>query len=167
MPPLAPEHLVTVVPPGLPICLGIDMGPAFAYVTASMIEGWARTTADVVAQALGNLHDLAAEVSPAEVIHGPIDDVETGWLQTGSGIGSTLILAPQELARIFGTAPRLFVAPMRDLIIGLPPGENELAAWLFGEIAVQDPNHLQPWSYRFDGEAVRVERLANGTALSI
>lgn len=151
-----PPRVETIVPPGLKISLALDIGPAFAHVTAEMLERWEVSLADLTAIALANVHDRAAQVQPADVYWGPVGDVQVGALQTGRSIGSTLVLAPSELARLFGRDPRLLIAPMRDVIFGLPPGEDELAAWLFHEIAAEDPNHLRPLLFAFDGQSVRV-----------
>jgi hypothetical protein len=157
MPPLAQA----IVPPGVPIGFGIDLGPGFITITPQMIEGWSLSVTDVCARAVANLHAIAAEVKPSEVFPGTLADVETDWLQTRRGIGSVLALAPTELRRIFGPAPRLFIAPMRDLLIGFPDDvERDLAAWLFAEIASGDPNHLYPRAFVFDGRDVGVEPLA-------
>lgn len=158
--PGMPAHVVTMVPPGLPIGLAIDIGPGLVHVTLPIVEGWSMSVADVAARAMANLCDRAAEVEGAQVVWGDIDHVETGWLQTERGIGATLILVPHELGRILGDGPRLLVAPMRDLLIALPPQEVELATWLFAEIASQDPNHLHPRLFLFDGQAVEVRAMS-------
>lgn len=160
--PLLPdpsERVVSMVPPGIPITMGIDLGPAFAHVTTSMVDAWPVSPADVTAQSLANLLARASSVEPAKVVWGDIDGVPTGWLQTDLGIGSTLVLAPQELGRIFGAEPRLLVAPMRDLLIAVPPDEVEIAMWLYAEIASQDPNHLHPRLFGFDGRAVTIRAM--------
>ncbi len=154
-----PERVATMVPPGLPVSLSIDMGPAIVHVSASMLDGWSMSVADVTARALANLHDRAAKVRPADVLWDAIDGVRTGWLQTKLGIGATLVLAPQELVRILGPGPRLLVAPMRDLLITLPPDEADLAMWLYAEIASQDPNHLRPRLLDFDGQRLSVRAI--------
>jgi hypothetical protein len=158
--PALPEHVVTMVPPGVAIGLAIDIGPALAHVSAQMIEGWAMSVADVTARAMANLHARAAAIDPGKVVWGDVDHVTTGWLQTECGIGATLVLAPHELERILGRGPRLMIAPMRDLLITLPPGEVELATWLFAEIASQDPNHLQPLLFESDGVTVAARAMA-------
>jgi hypothetical protein len=76
-------------------------------------------------------------------------------LQTGRSVGSTLVLVPDQLARLFGRTPRLFLAPMRDLLLGLPDDvDPEIGSWLFEDFASQDPNCLAPIGFRFDGERV-------------
>jgi hypothetical protein len=151
-----PPHVEAIVPPGLKVGLALDIGPGLIHVTPDMLGGWGMSLADLTAVALANVHDRASQVQPSDIHHGPLGDVEVRLLQTGRGVGSTLVLAPTELVRLFGDGPCLFIAPMRDLIVGLPPGEDAMAAWLFGEIAAEDPNHLQPRAFAFDGRAVRV-----------
>jgi hypothetical protein len=166
-PPGTPKLAQAIVPPGLPIGFGIDLGPGIITVSPHLIDGWAVSVGDVTAQALANLHAIAAEVDPADVFRAPLADVEAGYLQTGRGIGSTLVLAPTELARIFGAVPRLFIAPMRDLIVGFPHDvDRELVAWLYDEIASGDPNCLVPRAFAFDGRQVTVERLDLGAAVA-
>jgi hypothetical protein len=166
-PPGTPKLAQAIVPPGLPIGFGIDLGPAFITVSPHLIDGWSVSVGDVTAQALANLHAIAAEVAPTEVFKGPLAEVEVGYLRTGRGIGSTLVLAPTELARIFGAMPRVFITPMRDLIVGFPPDvDRELVAWLYEEIASGDPNCLVPRAFAFDGRQVTLERLDLGAAVA-
>ena len=88
------------------------------------------------------------------------------WLQSGRSIGSVLVLAPDQLARIFGPGPAFFITPMRDLIIGLPSDvDRELAAWLWLEVASLDPNCPGPAGYRFDGSRIAIEVLEHGVPL--
>ena len=117
-PPLARVML----PPGVLAGFGIDIGPAFVSVSAEMLHRWGLPAADVAAQALVNLHRRAAEIGPEEVFRAPVGDVESVSLQADHGIGSALVLAPSELARIFGRQPRRFIAPMRSVLVGLPIG---------------------------------------------
>ncbi|CAN5594568.1 hypothetical protein BH23CHL7_BH23CHL7_20260 [soil metagenome] len=159
-PPGMPPPIGMLVPPGVRIGFGLDIGPAFVTVSDALASEWAKSPADMAAQAMANLHHLASEVAQAEVFHGPVGDVETAWLQTKRGIGSVLVLAPTELRRIFGGQPRQFVAPMRDLLIGFSAeGDPEFAAWLFADIASQDPNCLHPRLFTFDGRQVGLRRL--------
>jgi hypothetical protein len=153
-PPGSPDPVVRVLPPGLPVSLGVDLGLVHATVSEAMVERWSLPVADITAQAMVNLHERAAGVAPEQIVWGDVGGVRTGLLQTGRSIGSSLVLAPLELARILGDAPRLLIAPMRDLLVALPPDELELAAWLFTEIATDDPNHLPARIFEFDGHAI-------------
>ena len=151
----SPEPLITVMPPGIAVGFGVDIGPGCMAVSAPLLESWSQSPADLAAAATVNLHARAAEVVPSDVYRGSIADVPTAWLQTGRSIGSTLILAPAELTRLFGPEPLLLLAPMRDLLIGLPTDvDPELATWLYLEIAGGDPNCLGPSAFRLDGGTI-------------
>ena len=158
-PPGLPAPLQVFVPPGMHVGLGVDIGPAFITVSDELAAGWRQSAADLAARAMGNLHATAADISPTEVVRQQLDAVETAWLQTGCGIGSVLVLAPTELERIFGGGRR-FIAPMRDLLIGLPDDvEPGFAGWLYAEIASQDPNCLHPRLFGLENGQLRVESL--------
>src|SRR5262245_9334359 len=160
LPPGAPEPLRTIVAPGVSVGFGVDIGPAFMSVTAELVDRWAVSIGDLTATALVNLHARAAEVSSGDIHHGSIDGVPTAWLQTGRSVGSTLVLAPAELTRLFGPEPTLLIAPMRDLVIGLPAGvDRELAAWLFAEVASEDPNCLIPMAFLVDAGRITPQPL--------
>jgi hypothetical protein len=159
-PPGMPAPIQMLVPPGVQIGFGMDIGPAFVTVSDTLAADWAKSPADLAVQAMANLHSLASEVALTEVFHGPIGDVETAWLQTKRGVGSVLVLAPSELRRIFGAGPRRFIAPMRDLLIGMPADTDaEFAAWVYADIASQDPNCLQPRLFTFDGRHMALQAL--------
>jgi hypothetical protein len=154
-PPGAPARASVVVPPGVTITMAIDVGPGYVHVAQAMVDDWPITVADVAAQALVNVYARAAELEPSAVVRETVDGVPVQAIQTGLGIGSVLVLAPTEVSRLFGHQPALFVAPMRDLLLALPPGAQDVAAFLFGEIAAQDPNHLEPRVFIFDGTSMR------------
>jgi hypothetical protein len=127
---------------------GIDFGPGFITVTPALLEQWSVSIADVMACAIANVHWRAAQVDPASIHTGGREGIETKWLQTGRSIGSVLVLAPTELARLFGPEPHRFITPMRDLIIGFPvDADPELVRWQYDEVASLDPNRLGPMSY--------------------
>jgi hypothetical protein len=150
-----PRTVQAVVGPGIVVGFGIDVGPAFLSVSRDLMVDWPVSVADLTAAALVNLHARATLVEPADVYHGSVADVPTEWLQTGRSIGSALVLAPSELRRLLGAQARLIIAPMRDLLIAMPAtADPELAAWLFAQIAVEDPNCLVPVAYEWDGSAV-------------
>lgn len=159
-----------LVDPGVAVGYAIDVGPGFANVGADLLRSWGVSLAEVQARSLANVIGRCASVRADAIVEGSLDGTPTRWLQTGQSIGSVLVLVPDELGRIFGPAPAFFITPMRDLIIGLPADvDRELAAWLWLEIAVLDPNCLPPIGYRFDGYTVRPEPLDDliGTDLDI
>jgi hypothetical protein len=143
MPPAVGEPYRVTLPPGIPTGFGIDIGPAFLVVGRSLMETWPIGPADLVATALENLRDRVQPIRPRDLFAEPIDGVPVRVLQTGIGCASTLVLVPDELRRIFGDQPQLLLAPMRDLLISLPPdADRGFAAWLNGEFASIDPNGL-------------------------
>jgi len=156
-PPEMPERAQAIVAPGVTVGFGIDFGPGFVAVTPEMVERWSMSVADLAAHAIARLHELAGRVKAGQVHRAPIGNVDVSVLQTNLGIGSVLVLAPSELARLFGPVPRIFIAPMRDLLIALPPDvDPDFAGWLYEEIANRDPNCLYPRAFAFDGSAVTV-----------
>jgi len=98
--------------------------------------------------AITNVHARAAKVDPALIHDGGREGIRTQWLQTGRSIGSVLVRAPTGLRRLFGSEPRRFITPMRDLIIGFPlRADLDLVRWHYTEIASLNPSCLGPMSY--------------------
>jgi hypothetical protein len=72
-----------------------------------------------------------------------VDDVPISVFQSREGWASTLVLVTDALEAVFGPDPRLFVAPCRDLLIGLPADVDlELATTLSEAFETADPNGL-------------------------
>ena len=146
--PSMPEQLRIVVPPGLSVGFGVDIGPAFITVSPEMAEEWGVRADDILARALANLEGRMAAVRPRDVYDGTIGDMPVRFLQSPTGSASSYVLVPQALGRILGRHRQLVLAPMRNLLISLPIGaDRELAAWLFDEFAAQDPNCLAPTAF--------------------
>ena len=159
-PPGFPEPLRVVVEPGVAIGFAIDIGPAFMNISADLIRSWGVPVSDVHARSLVNLSDRAGRIKADAIVDGSLDGTPTRWLQTGHSIGSVMVLVPDTLRQVFGSEPAFFITPMRDLIIGLPPDiDRQLAAWLWLEIAAEDPNCLGPVGYAFNGRFVVTESL--------
>jgi hypothetical protein len=157
-----PPPLTAILPPGVLVGFGADIGPAFLSLNGPQLAILGVTKADVVAQALANLLARADKLDGSSIVHGEIAATPVALLQSGVSIGSTLVLAPDQVRRLFGPSPMLFISPMRDLLIGLPADVDlELAAWIFDEIASQDPNCLAPVAYRYDGERLALAALAS------
>jgi hypothetical protein len=158
--PSMPEPVRMVVPPGLSIGFGVDIGPAFLNVTPDMLERWGRTTDEVLRQAMANLERRMAAVSADDLYVGEIEELPMRWLQSPTGAASTYVLLPEALGRILGRHRQLLLAPMRNLLISIPAGASrELAAWLFEELASQDPNCLAPAAYLVGDGRLQVEPL--------
>jgi len=143
--PSMPEQLRIVVPPGLSVGFGVDIGPAFIAVSPEMAAEWGVGPDDILARALTNLEGRMAAVRPRDVYDGTIGDLPVRILQSPTGSASTYVLVPKALGRILGRHRQLVLAPMRNLLISLPIGvDRDFAEWLFDEFATQDPNCLAP-----------------------
>ena len=143
-----PEQLRIVVPPGLSVGFGVDIGPAFITVSPEMAEAWGVRADDILARALANLEGRMAAVRSRDVYDGTIGDMPVRILQSPTGSASTYVLVPEALGRILGRHRQLVLAPMRNLLISLPiTADRDFAAWLFDEIAAQDPNCLAPAAF--------------------
>jgi len=143
MPPGADRPLTFRVPPGVNVCLGLDIGPAFLYVGSAMSAGWPVSADEALAQALANLRAGVETERYIEMEFGTVADVPVWWYQSHGGLASGLLLLEDELRMRYGDEPRLLVAPMRNLLVAAPfDADRDLIAWLRDEIALEDPNGL-------------------------
>ena len=160
MPPQAGDPFRVTLPPGIPTGFGIDIGPAFLVVGESLLGTWPVGPAELVATALENLRTRMRRVHPRDLVRQSIDGVPARVLQSGVGCASALVLAPDELVRIFGPEPQLLIAPMRDLLISLPNDtDRSFVAWLNEEFAEMDPNGLALDAFILEGGALRYAAL--------
>ena len=122
---------------------GIDLGPASVRVSRALLETWQIGVDELTAAALANLRQRAFAPWLPPLVREPIAGHATIAFQSEDGWASTLLLAPDALEHVMGVEPRLFIAPMRDLLLGLPPDvDPELACWLTEEFEALDPNAL-------------------------
>lgn len=156
MPPHAGEPFRVTLPPGIPTGFGIDIGPAFLVVGDSLLGTWPVEPAELVATALENLRARMRPLRPRDLMRQSFDGVPVRVLQSGVGCASALVLAPDELERILGDAPQVLIAPMRDLLLSLPPDTDRgFLGWLNDEFAEMDPNGLALDAFAFEGGALR------------
>jgi hypothetical protein len=143
MPPEVPPSLTVVLPPGVTVGFGIDLGPASVRVSRMLLESWGISVEELTTTALANLRRRAFAPALPPVVREPIAGHPTIAFQSEDGWASALLLAPDALERVMGVEPRLFIAPMRDLLVGLPPDvDPEMACWLTEEFEALDPNAL-------------------------
>src|SRR4051812_3476268 len=160
MPPMAGEPFRVTLPPGIPTGFGIDIGPAFLVVGSSLLETWPIGPADLVATALDNLRARMRIVRARDLVGQAIDGVPVRVLQSGLGCASALLLAQDELERIFGREPQCLIAPMRDLLISMPAAtDGSFVAWLNDEFAMMDPNGLELDAFSLGEGVLRYEAL--------
>ncbi len=143
LPPGVERPLTTMLPPGVEVALGVDIGPAFMYVGSGMLESWSVAFDHAFDRAMDNLrHEVNAE-RYLEMEYETFEDVPFWWYQSSGGLASGLLLLEKELALRYGPEPRLLVAPMRNLLLAAPfDADRELVMWLRDEISHEDPNGL-------------------------
>ena len=143
LPPGVERPLTIKRSPGVDVALGVDIGPAFMYVSRAMMESWPVTFEDAFERAMANLSASVAAERYVEMEYESIDGVPFWWYQSSGGLASGLLLLEDELATRYGPDPRLLIAPMRNLLLAAPfDAERELVAWLRDEISHDDPNGL-------------------------
>lgn len=143
MPSMAGEPFRVTLPPGIPTGFGIDIGPAFLVIGQTLLSGWPVEPAELVATGMDNLRERSRQLRPRDLVAQDVDGVRIRVLQSGLGCASALLLADDELERIFGAEPQCFIAPMRDLLISLPVDvDRTFAWWMNDEFSSMDPNGL-------------------------
>jgi hypothetical protein len=152
MPFVADEPVRTILPPGILVGFGLDLGPALAQVAPRLLERWGIDVAELAATALRNVRRLALECDRSMVVRNPVGSMDVSALQTRLGIAASLLLVPEQLSRFFGPEPGLLLAPMRDLLLRVPLATGlEDAAWLGEEFEAVDPNCLHLGAFAWDG----------------
>jgi hypothetical protein len=157
LPPMDPP-LSRVVAPGLRISYGVDVGPAFWYVSEKQLPDWGVSADELAARAVANVRAQAMARSQFGLIHELVADVPTLAYQSREGWASVLVLLPDQLARVFGDEPRLILAPMRDVIFGLPVDtDRDFAHWFMEELCALDMNALDVPPLTFAGGELRLD----------
>jgi hypothetical protein len=164
LPPGMTKPLLRHVPPGLDVALGADIGPAFLYVSAQLLESWPVDVDEAFAIALANLRGVLEAERYFELNYEPVDGVPIWWYQSHGGLASGLLLLHDILAERYGDEPRVLMAPMRNLLLAAPIDANrEMLGWLRDEIATADPNGLDlPLFSLVDGKLSIDERDPTG-----
>jgi hypothetical protein len=143
LPPGMTAPLVRRLPPGLDVALGADIGPAFLYISAPLLESWSVGEDEAFEIAIGNLRGVIEAERYFEMAYEPIDDVPVWWYQSHGGLASGLLLLEDILVERYGDQPRVLMAPMRNLLLAAPyDADREVMGWLRDEIAHADPNGL-------------------------
>ena len=160
--PVDPPAL-TVLPPGVTVGFGVDAGPAFMRVSTTHLGALAGRPRRA---------RRAGARQPATGAPGPptsatsLRDADrrrarSVVFQSRDGWASTTVLLPDAIDRLFGPRPALFVAPSRDLLIGLPVDvDPEFATWLTEEFEAADPNALRLEAFEWRDGTVRCRPLA-------
>jgi len=143
LPPGPDDPLRVVLPPGVTVGFGVDIGPASVRVTDSLRRSWGVDLETLVSVALDNVRRRSQTPEAPQRVESTIAGVPVGAYQSGGGWASTLVLVPDALERVIGSRPRLITAPMRDLLLFFPPDVDlALALDWTEDIASRDPNAL-------------------------
>lgn len=147
-----PAH--AIVPPGVTIGFGIDLGLAFARVATVHLDDWPIDLAELTGRSLRNLRRRARQAHDYDLVREPIGGVPTVVFQSRDGWASTAVLVPEAVERVFGPRPAMLIAPSRDLLVGLPADVDlAFATWLAEEFEADDPNALRLEAFEWrDGE---------------
>ena len=150
-PEAAPIHIQ--VPPGIPLGFGIDFGPAFSHVSATLMDQWGVDPATLLGTALENLRRLIVK-EPPQVQRFRHEGVDVVGI-SGQGWGSSLLLVPDALRPILGDEPRVLLAPIRNTIIALPDDvEWEIAIHMWDALAAGAGDELDVEPLRWTGSSV-------------
>ena len=92
-------------------------------------------------------------VRPRDLVRQAIDGVPVRVLQSGRGLRVRARAgARTSCGGSSAPDPQAFIAPMRDLLISLPPDtDRAFVAWLNDEFAEMDPNGLALDAFVLDG----------------
>jgi hypothetical protein len=151
----------TVVPPGVTIGFGVDLGLAFARVSVVHVAAWRVDLPALAERALRNLRKRARHATDYDLVEEPVGGVPAMAFQSRDGWASTAVLIPEAIERLFGRAPGLFIAPSRDLLVRLPPDVDlEFATWLTEEFETADPNALRLEGFEWRDGTMRCRPLA-------
>ncbi|MEA2675879.1 MAG: hypothetical protein QOJ81_20 [Chloroflexota bacterium] len=143
LPPGMTAPLIKHMEPGLDVALGADIGPAFLYVSAQLLDSWPLGVDEAFEIALANLRGVIEAERYFELAYEPVDGVPVWWYQSHGGLASGLLLLQDILAERYGDQPRVLMAPMRNLLLAAPyEADREVMGWLRDEIAAADPNGL-------------------------
>jgi hypothetical protein len=169
LPPGVEPPLTVRRPPGIDVALGVDIGPAFMYVGAGMLESWSVSLEDAFERAMENLRRSVEAERYVEMEYESIDGVPFWWYQSTGGLASGLLLLDDELAVRYGQDARLLIAPMRNLLLAAPfDADRSLVRWLHDEISHDDPNGLNLPIFALIGGHLSIDaRAADETAARV
>lgn len=151
---------------GIVATLGVDIGPAMLFVSTDRLEEWEVTADEAYDQAFANVRSRVEACPDFALIVEDIADTRTLAFQSREGWASALVAAPELLCRVLGRDDGIILAPMRDLLLHLPPdAERELADWILGGFAEADMNGLDvPPLALVDGRLGRIPAPAAANA---
>jgi hypothetical protein len=167
LPPGTEDLPEQVYPPGIRVVLGLDIGPAMLFVGHEQLASWGVGADHAFARALANVRERVTRRRTFGLVYELICGVPSLAFQSREGWASALLLMPEELCRVLGERDGIVVAPMRDLIIHLPPDADPLLAQLIlAEFAAADMNALDLPPFRLiDGQLAIEVAMRSGTPM--
>lgn len=117
--PLDPR-LLTVVPPGVTIGFGIDLGPALAKVSEQMSSQWESSLEQIQEAAFEHLRATTASLDAKAVEKANFGGHLIRVMRLPDGWASSILLVQDELMRIFGDHDQVFTAPARSVLFSFP-----------------------------------------------
>ena len=99
---------------------GVDLGGAFMYVDEAVAQRWECSTEQLMDRALRNLSKRAGRIEGMQVVSGVMSGRSIRILRDRPRWASSLILAPNELFRLFGDHDQILGAPTESCLVSLP-----------------------------------------------
>jgi hypothetical protein len=141
--PEEPDEVVrTTAPPGCAVLIGVDVGGAFLYVDELVAERWERSTDQLLAAAMHNLRRRASRIPNHHVVTGTLSGHIVRTIRRPAWV-SSLVLAPDQLMRLFGHQDQLIAVPGRGLVVSFPADMPTIvAAETVVDLEMADPEPL-------------------------
>jgi hypothetical protein len=116
-PYLGEEALVTVVgEPGCAVVFGVEIEGTHILVDRTVAQRWEVSDTQLHEVAQSNLDRRAASLSAANLTHGTLSGRIVRILESVPW-SSSVLLAPEQLQKIFGDHDQIFAAPRRETLM--------------------------------------------------
>ena len=160
-----PAH--AVVPPGVTVGFGVDMGPAFLRVGAAHLADWPVDLTDLTERALHNLRRRARQARDYDLV-GAGGRLPTVVFQSREGWASTAVLVPEAIERLFGPARRCSSPRRATSLSGCPSTSTRVRDLVGRGIRGGRPEcpALEAFEWR-DGTVVPAAAAGCGRGLSV
>lgn len=99
---------------------GIDLGGVLSYVDEVVAERWECSGGQLMERALRNLGERSSRVEPTRVITGVMSGRSIRMLRDRPAWVASLVLAPDDLFRLFGDHDQILATPTASCLISLP-----------------------------------------------
>jgi len=115
------ESLVRAQSPiGPMVEFGVDLGGAFTYVDEQVARRWECSPAQLMERSLQNLEVRAARIDGVQVVSGVMSGRSIRLLRDRPTWATSLLLAPDQLFRLFGDHDQILGTPTSSCLVSLP-----------------------------------------------